>query len=115
MLGVGLVSWLAVTLLPDVESGREVLFGMMAPLAAAVATWILVVRVYAIRPEWLTPVMILAFGAKLVFFGVYVALMLKVLQLNPMPFVVSFTSYFIGLHFFEALCLQRFFASGIRE
>ena len=35
--------------------------------------------------------------------------MLGVLSLRPLPFVLSFTTYFITLHLFEALCLQRLF------
>ena len=58
--------------------------------------------------------MITAFAFKLVFFGGYVAVMLRVLQLRPVPFVVSFSSYFIALHFVEAFCLQRLFAGGPR-
>jgi hypothetical protein len=114
MAGMGLLSWLAVAALPDVESDREVLLGMIAPLAGAVATWVLVVRTYPVRPHRLTPLMIAAFGGKLVFFGAYVTIMLKVFTLRPLPFVISFTSYFIVLHMFEALCLQRFFAAESR-
>ena len=44
----------------------------------------------------------------------YVAVMLKVLALRPMPFVVSFTSYFIALYFVEALGLRRLMmATGV--
>ena len=50
----------------------------------------------------------------MVFFGVYVTVMLKVLALRPLPFVVSFTAYFIALHVIEALCLRRLFASRCR-
>ena len=57
--------------------------------------------------------MIGAFGAKLVFFGAYVTVMLKGLSLSPLPFVLSFTAYFIGLHLCEALCLQRLFAGNM--
>ena len=112
MVGAALVSGLAVVAVPGVESDVEVLFGMVAPLAAAVATWVLVSRTYASRPERLTPLMVLAFGCKLVFFGAYVTVMLGVLSLRPLPFVISFTGYFIGLHVFEAICLQRLFGSG---
>jgi len=110
MVGAGLASSLAVAALPGVESDREVLLGLLGPLAGAAATWILVVRTYASRPARLTGLMVAAFGGKLVFFGVYVTVMLKVLALDPLPFVTSFTAYFIGLHLFEALCLQRLFA-----
>jgi hypothetical protein len=73
---------------------------------------VLVARTYASRPLLLTPFMVAAFAAKLVFFGLYVTMMLTVLALQPVPFVISFTAYFIGLHLFEALCLQRLFAGG---
>jgi hypothetical protein len=55
--------------------------------------------------------MVAAFGGKLVFFGAYVTVMLGVLSLRPLPFVISFTAYFIALHLFEAFCLQRLFGN----
>jgi len=113
MVGSGVLSWLAVTAVPGVESDVEVLLGMIAPLVGAVGTWVLVVRTYARRPERLTPLMVAAFGGKLVFFGAYVTVMLEVLSLRPLPFVISFTTYFIALHLFEALCLQRLFRGDI--
>jgi hypothetical protein len=111
MVGLSLLSSLAVTATPGLDSDREVLLGMLAPLAGAAATWVLVVN-YASRPERLTPLMIAVFAGKLVFFGAYVTVMLTVLSLRPLPFVISFTTYFIGLHVFEALCLQRLFAAN---
>ena len=115
MVGASLLSWLVIAGLPGLEIEREVLLGMLAPLAGAAVTWVLVVRTYATHPERLTPLMVAAFGGKLVFFGAYVTVMLAVLSVRPLPFVVSFTTYFIGLHLFEALCLQRFFAIGNRR
>lgn len=111
MVGGAVVTWLAVAAVPGVESDVEILFGMLAPLAGAVTTWVLVVRTYPAHPERLTPRMVMAFAGKVVFFCVYVTVMLAVLALRPLPFVISFTTYFIALHFFEAACLQRLFAS----
>jgi hypothetical protein len=99
-----------VAAIPGFAGDREVLFGMLAPLAGAAATWVLVARTFGSHPEWLTSLMVAAFAAKLVFFGAYVTVMLTVLSLQPVPFVVSFTAYFITLLLVEALCLQRFFA-----
>jgi hypothetical protein len=109
MVGSAVLSWLAVAAMPGVEDDKELLFGMLAPLVGAVGTWVLVARTYPSRPERVTSLMVAAFGAKLVFFGAYVTVMLKVLLLSPLPFVVSFTTYFIALHVFEAVCLQRLF------
>jgi hypothetical protein len=114
MVGAALASWGAIAAVPGVESDVELLLGMMAPLAGAVATWVLVTRTYVRRPERLTPLMVAAFAGKLVFFGAYVTVMLGVLSLRPLPFVISFTAYFIALHLFEALCLQRLFGGAAR-
>ena len=113
MVGASVGSWLAIAAWFGVSSSREVLFGMLAPLTGASATWVLVARAFPSRPESVTPLMVAAFAGKLVFFGVYVTIMLRVLALRPLPFVVSFTTYFIALHLFEALCLQRLFGSSV--
>jgi hypothetical protein len=88
----------------------EILLGMFGPLAETVASWVVAEQVFRRRPERLTSVMITAFAGKLVFFGAYVAVMVKGLSLRPMPFMASFTSFFIALHFVEAMALRRLFA-----
>ncbi len=92
----------------------EVLFGMVGPLAVAAGSWVLAERTYRRHPERLTSVMVAAFGAKMVFFGAYVAVMLKLLSLRPVPFMLSFTAYFIALHLAEAFSLKRLFAEESR-
>ncbi len=92
------------------QTAAEVLLGMLAPLAAATVSWVLTERTYTRAPQQLTALMIGAFGAKMLFFGAYVAVMLKVVGLRPTPFVVSFTSYFIALYLTEALLMRRLFA-----
>ena len=92
----------------------EILLGMFAPLAETIASWVVAEQVFRRRPERLTGVMITAFAGKLVFFGGYVAVMLKVLSLRPVPFMASFTAFFIALHVVEALALRRLFAGAAR-
>jgi hypothetical protein len=105
-------AWLAATWLG--APGREVLLGMLGPLAATAATWILAKRMCRRKPEQLTAVMIGAFGAKLVFFGAYVVVMLKALALDPIPFIVSFTIYYIALHLTGAVGIRRLMANDLR-
>lgn len=90
----------------------EVLFGMAGPLTAAGTTWVLAERASRRRPGHLTSLMIKAFAAKMIFYGAYVVLVLKVFLVRPMPFVISFTGYFIAFHFIEAFCLTRLFAGA---
>lgn len=111
MAGVSIGSWLAAVAVLNSRTGLEVLLGMLGPLAVAVGAWVLMERTYRRNPERLTGVMATAFFGKVIFFGAYVAVMLRVLSLRPVPFVASFTSYFIGLHVIEALCLRRLFAA----
>ena len=93
------------------RTGREVLLGMVAPLAAAGLSWLLTERTFRCDPGRLTGVVMAGFAAKMVFFGAYVSVMLEVVGLRPAPFMASFTSYFIALYSIEALLMRRLFAS----
>jgi hypothetical protein len=85
--------------------------GAIAPLGVTAASWMLTERVYRRDPARLTALMIKAFAGKLMFFGLWVALMLAVVSVRPLPFVISFTAAFVVLHAMEALHLQRLFAA----
>jgi hypothetical protein len=94
------------------QAGAEVMLGMVAPLAAVSVSWLLTERTYKRDPQRLTGLMVGAFGAKMLFFGAYVAVMLNLVALRPVPFVASFTGYFIALYLTEALLMRRLFAGG---
>jgi hypothetical protein len=114
MAAVSVTSWLIAALIVDRRTSVEILFGMLGPLAAASGTWYLAAWVYRERPTELTGLMIGAFFLKMIFFGAYVAAMLRIMQFRPIPFVVSFTAYFIGLYLMEALYLKRLFSERSR-
>lgn len=88
---------------------RELWFGMFAPLAVVGITWVLTVRVHKSNPGRVTAFMIGAFAGKLVFFGAYVAVAIVTFGVQPVPFAISLTGYFIALHLIEALLLKRLF------
>jgi hypothetical protein len=114
MAAASIASWLAAAAVVDRRTSLEVLFGMLGPLAVVSGTWLLAAWVYRERPEELTGLMAGAFVLKMVFFGAYVAAMLRIMQFRPVPFVVSFTSYFVGLYLMEALFLKRLFSQRSR-
>jgi len=114
MVGLSGLSWLVAAALLDPQARIEVFYGMLGPLAMVTGSWILMERAYRRDPERLTAVMVVAFVGKLVFFGAYVTVMLRVLSLRPRTFVASFTGYFIALYLIEALYLRRLFAGGPR-
>jgi uncharacterized membrane protein YdfJ with MMPL/SSD domain len=115
MVGASVVSCLAIGVFLQRQTSIEVMFGMLGPLAAATVSLMLAQWTWQRRPEAMTRLMIGAFAAKLVFFGVYVAVMLRGLMLTPMPFVISFTGYFIVLYLIEALFLRRLFGRGMHS
>ncbi len=107
MVGASLVSWLIASSAGG--ANPEVLCGMLAPLVVAAVSWIVMERTYRSHPERLTGVMVQGLAIKAVFFGAYVVGMLRVIGLRPVPFVVSFTSYFIALLVTEAVFMRRLF------
>ena len=111
LVGAGVVSWLAATALVRPPLNPELFWGMAGPLVTTVATWIALARTHATAPERLAGVMMTGFALKAVFFGVYVVVMLRVMAMRPVPFVLSFTGYFIALYAMEALFLRRLLRS----
>jgi hypothetical protein len=107
MVAASAVAWLLVTATLADRANPEALWGIAGPLMGAAVSWLAYVRAHKAAPERLTRVMITAFALKLMFFSVYVSATMRVLDLRPAPFVVSFTSAFIALHAMEAFSLRR--------
>jgi len=114
MAAGSLFSWLGPALFVQERTAIEILCGMIGPLFAVCVTAIVVDRTFSRHPEASTSILIGAFASKLVFFLVYVTVMIRILSLRPIPFVASFTTYFIVLYFVEALRLRRLFWGGMR-
>lgn len=100
-------SWAVVAGLIGGPAWRDIGLGMAGPLAGAIASWFMIVRTLASDPARLTGRMIVAFGAKMVFFAAYIVWAVRGLAANLVPFAVSFASYFIALHLVEAMVLRR--------
>jgi hypothetical protein len=115
MAGASLSSWLVMTMTSNGLGDPEVLLGMAGPLASAVGSWLAYERVHRLTPARLTSVMIGALALKMVFFGGYVSVMLRGLDLRPVPFVASFAAYFIALHAMEAMFLRRLLMNDLRS
>ena len=115
MTGAALMSWLALTVTSEGRGDPEILLGMAGPLVSAVGSWVAYERAHRSAPGRLTNVMIAALAVKMVFFGGYVGVMLRGLDVRPVPFVVSFAAYFIALHAMEAMFLRRLLMNDLRS
>jgi len=111
MAGVAIGSWLAVSAAGGDQVNPESFFGMVGPLVAVCVSWLAVQRVHRVTPERVMAALIIGFAAKFVFFSAYVAVMLGVLSLRPVPFTTAFVSYFIALYAMQALFFRRLISS----
>jgi hypothetical protein len=102
-----MLSWSLVAVVGPAPLRVAVGLGMAGPLVAAVVTWLLITRTLAGDPALMAGRMFLSLGAKMVFFGAYVVLAIRGLGVALVPFIVSFTAYFVALHTVEALLLRR--------
>ena len=109
MVGSSIACWLAATSLFGARIGGEIFLGMIAPLVVTAASWISIERAHRRDPRSVTRVLMAGFAGKMVVFGGYVLLVLRVFGVRPLPFIASFTAYFIGLYLVEALYLKRLF------
>jgi hypothetical protein len=107
MAGAAIGSWLVVTAIGGDRVNPETLFGMAGPLVAVCASWIVMHRTHRSAPGHVLASMVVWFALKFVFFGAYVAVMVRLLGLEPVPFVAAFVSYFIALYAMQALFLRR--------
>lgn len=111
MIGSSVASWAAITAAAGWGVNPELAFGIAAPLAGAAVSWRVIERTHAVAPERLTSVLVTGFAAKMIFFGMYVAL-LGALWLRPRPLVVAFAASFLVLHLIEAGYLRTLLARG---
>jgi hypothetical protein len=112
MTAAGLVCFALVVAATGGRSPFAALIGMIGPLTAAIASWILLERMHARSPEQVSGAMIKLFGAKLILFGAYAALAVLLMPAGRIVFVVSFVTHYILLHMTEAVYLRRLFAVG---
>lgn len=112
ILGMAAISGaicLAVLILAPVHASA-VFFGVIGPLAAVSATWVLVEHVARRNPAGLTGLLMAGFVVKMVFFGLYVVAVVRLAGVDWTAFAVSFAAAFISMYAVEALLLRRLVA-----
>ncbi len=105
-------SWALASWVFAPQVGVEIFLGMIAPLLLAIGTVLMVRRIYQKDRTHLTAFMTKALLGKMVLYGVYVALVVGWFSFEAIPFAISFTTYFIGLHLAEALHFRALFRSA---
>jgi hypothetical protein len=91
----------------------SVLAGLLGPLVAVAATWIVVSRVHHRNPGGVHAVMLGAFGVKAIFFAVYAVAVVKGFGVDVTAFGLSFAVCFITLYAIEAALFARLFRTPV--
>ena len=107
MVAGSVACWLIGSRLVAPELTPDIGFGMLGPLVAAVGTWMAISTGAEKHPTLVTQRLLLGLFVKALFFAGYVVAMVRVVHVRPVPFVVSFTIFFLGLLVIEALLLRR--------
>jgi hypothetical protein len=102
-----------VTMLVAPDAAGAAYLGMAAPLIVGLGTILLVEQTTRTDVHALTRRLVLAFVTKMVFYALYVAAAITLLGVDPLPFSVSFTLFFVGLHITEALYFKTLFAHAV--
>ena len=102
----GLTTALLLPLLPGLGA-REAWLGMAGPLVMAILGWLAVERTWKTQPEALTATQVKLFVARMVFMGAYLGVLIGIEWVDPVPFAISFTGYFLALYAAEGAGLYR--------
>ena len=98
-------SWLIATWIAG--RGTEMFFGMLGPLLAACVTWLAVARAHRVDPAKVAPTLMAGFAVKILFFGAYVVLVMRLGQVEVTPFATAFAGYFVALYAVQAVLVHR--------
>jgi hypothetical protein len=87
----------------------ELVAAMAGPLVAVLVSWAWIVRTHRRNPARVMFVMLQSAIAKILFFCVYVIVMVRVLELQPTLFAMTFVGYFLALYATQAIMMRRLF------
>ncbi len=110
ILGLGISGIVGGTVFPQYFT--EIFIGMIAPLLVTIVSITWINKVFKADPEKLTATMTKSFLIKMILFALYFIIIFSFYAFEPIPFVVSFTGFFILFYIIEAIFLQKLFQTG---
>ena len=96
----------AVSGLAGLGAEKEIWFGMIGPTLASVVSRVALDRQKNLNPQKILKSIIQSFVVKSIFFGVYIAALVKTNQARPGPFIGCFAFFYLALHIAEAVKLR---------
>jgi len=105
ILGLGISGLVVGTVFS--QYSNEILLGMIAPLLVSIFSIQLAKRANSASHKKLTATLTKSFFIKMVLFALYFIIILTFYAFEPIPFVISFTGFFILFYIIEAIFLQK--------
>ena len=88
---------------------KEIFLGMVLPWLISLISIVKTRSVYNLNPEKLIKHMTTAMLMKMMSYGLLFIIIFTLISFNPLPFIISFTGYFLTLHITEAFVLRFIF------
>tara|TARA_B110000014_G_C20119610_1_gene592726 strand:+ start:951 stop:1298 length:348 start_codon:yes stop_codon:yes gene_type:complete len=85
----------------------EIFFGWLLPAFAGTVTMYFVLSSSNKEPTALTKILAIGFAIKMLYYGIVILLLIKLYAFEPIPFICSFSGFFMGLHAIEAVIIKR--------
>jgi len=85
----------------------EITLGWLLPVFAGIATMYFINKALKKDSVTLTKTLAKGFALKMVYYGFSIFLINKLYSFQPIPFVCSFSGFFIGFHGLEAVVIKR--------
>ena len=88
---------------------KEIFLGMVIPWSISLISIVKTRSVYNLNPEKLIKHMTTSMLMKMMSYGLLFIIIFTFISFNPLPFIISFTGYFLALHITEAFVLRYIF------
>ncbi|MEE8436749.1 MAG: hypothetical protein V3S22_00265 [Candidatus Neomarinimicrobiota bacterium] len=88
------------------EYSREILMGMLMPLAVTLISLQRLKFISRTRPDDLSKFLIKAFVLKMLLYGGFIVILFTFYAFHQIAFIISFAGYFIALFATEAILLK---------
>lgn len=109
LLGLGLAGLISGLMYPQYVN--EIFLGMISPLIIGIISIQVSKNVFQKSPEKLTASLTKSFLIKMVLYALYFIVILSFYNFEPIPFIISFTGFFILFYVIEAIFLQKLIQS----
>ena len=85
----------------------EIFLGLLAPILVGYGTVFFMEKYSNMGMIDFNKMLIKGFALKFIFYGLFILTIFTVYSFNPIPFMCSFSSSFIGLHMMETIVLKK--------